>query len=99
MARISFRLAFMLVQDAVLLDTVSVISEESMDPEKRLELIALLAQDQAWDAVVLVGQALLDEYYPASIFTGVSGDSGPAYVVALRNALARVTNGQQEAGK
>lgn len=61
-----------------------------MDPERRLELIALLAQDKAWDAVVLVGRTLLDEYYPATIFTGSSGDSGPEYVVALRNALARI---------
>jgi hypothetical protein len=31
-----------------------------MDPEERLELIAALAQDRAWDAVVLVGRALLE---------------------------------------
>lgn len=61
-----------------------------MDTEQRLELIAHLAEDHAWDAVVLVGRALLDHYYPADIFTGVSGDSGPEYVVALRNALARI---------
>jgi hypothetical protein len=65
-----------------------------MDPEQRLELIAALAQDNAWDAVVLVGRALLDGYYPANIFTGVSGDSGPEYVVALRKALTRI-DGQQ----
>lgn len=58
-----------------------------MDPETRLELIAAVAQDRAWDAVVLVGRALLDEYYPADIVTGVSGDRGPKYVVALRAAL------------
>ena len=61
-----------------------------MDPEDRLHLIKLLAQDKAWDAVVEVGQALLDHYYPASVFDGSSGDSGPDYIVALRNALARV---------
>ncbi len=61
-----------------------------MDPEDRLELIALLAQDKAWDGVVAVGRALLDAYYPADIFTGVSGDPGPEYVVALRNALNRI---------
>ena len=58
-----------------------------MDPERRLELIALLAKDQAWDVIVLIGQELLDHYYPANIFTGVSSDSGPKYVVALRKAL------------
>lgn len=62
----------------------------TMDPEDRLHLIKLLAQDKAWDAVVEVGQALLDHYYPASVFDGSSGDSGPDYIVALRNALARV---------
>ena len=63
-----------------------------MDPERRLELIALLANDQAWDAVVLIGKELLDRYYPAHIFTGESGDSGPEYVVALREALGRIEN-------
>jgi hypothetical protein len=61
-----------------------------MDPERRLELVALLAQDKAWDVVVLIGEELLDHYYPAEVFTGRSGDSGPAYVVALRTALARI---------
>ena len=60
-----------------------------MDPDRRLELIALLAQDKAWDAVVLIGRELLDTYYPARIFTGRSGDSGPQYIVALRAALNR----------
>jgi hypothetical protein len=61
-----------------------------VDPERRLELIALLAEDKAWQAVVLIGQELLDNYYPANVFTGTSGDSGPQYVVALREALSRV---------
>jgi len=58
-----------------------------LDLERRLELIALLAQNQAWDAVVLIGRELLDNYYPEHIFTGSSGDKGSAYIVALRNAL------------
>lgn len=62
-----------------------------MDPERRLELIGMLARDEAWDAVILIGQELLDAYYPASVFTGESGDSGPQYVAALRNALAKAT--------
>jgi hypothetical protein len=65
--------------------------EQILDPEDRLELIALLANDKAWDAVVLVGRALLDHYYPKAVFDGSSGDSGPVYVVALREALANVT--------
>lgn len=61
-----------------------------MDPEERLELIAMLASDRGWDAVVTVGRSLLDHYYPADIFDGSSGDSGPQYVVALREALRRI---------
>lgn len=62
-----------------------------MEPERRLELIALIAQGRAWDSIVAVGRELLDNYYPADIFTGESGDAGPEYVVALRNALAQVS--------
>jgi hypothetical protein len=65
-----------------------------MDPEDRIRLIALLAADDAWEAVVLIGKALLENYYPADIFTGRSGDPGPEYVVALRNALARISEDQ-----
>jgi hypothetical protein len=61
-----------------------------MDPEERLELIALLARDEAWGAVVKIGEAILRQYYPEDIFTGGSGDTGPAYIVALRNALRAV---------
>jgi hypothetical protein len=63
-----------------------------MAAERRLQLIAMLAGDsagpQAWDAVVLIGRELLDAYYPADVFTGTSGESGPRYVVALRELLA-----------
>jgi hypothetical protein len=61
-----------------------------VDPERRLELIALLARDKSWEAVVLIGRELLDEHYPADVFTGVSGDPGPEYIVALRKALAKI---------
>ena len=61
-----------------------------MDPEQRLALIALLAQDRGWDAVVIVRRALLEQYYPADVFDGSSGDSGPQYVAALRQALERI---------
>jgi hypothetical protein len=61
-----------------------------MDPEQRLELIALLAKDRAWEAVLLIGRALLEHYYPAAVFDGSSGDSGPQYVAALRRALDRI---------
>lgn len=63
-----------------------------MDPERRLELIAMLARDEAWHVIKLIGTELLDTYYPARVFTGSSGDPGPEYVRALRNALARLPN-------
>jgi hypothetical protein len=68
-----------------------------MDPERRLELITLLAADRAWDAVVLIGKAILEEYYPESVFDGSSGDSGPDYIVALRHALNRIEATKVEA--
>jgi hypothetical protein len=42
----------------------------------------------SWQTLLLVGRRLLEEVYPADIFTGASGDLGPTYIVALRNALA-----------
>lgn len=61
-----------------------------MDAEERLELIQLLAEDRAWDTIVLIGHKVLDHYYPADVFTGVSGDPGPVYVAALRKALEQI---------
>jgi hypothetical protein len=61
-----------------------------MDPERRLELIAMLAQNEALEAIVLIGRELLDTYYPANVFNGSSGDLGPEYIVALRRALSRL---------
>lgn len=61
-----------------------------MDPEERLELIAMLAKQEPWDAIVHIGRSLLDRYYPATVFDGSSGDPGPEYIVALRNALVRI---------
>jgi hypothetical protein len=60
-----------------------------MDVEDRLELIKLIVDDHPWQAVIIVGRVLLDHYYPANIFTGSSGDPGPAYVVAMRQLLAQ----------
>jgi hypothetical protein len=44
----------------------------------------------SFDALVYIGERLLAEVYPEKIFTGESGDSGPQYVVTLREALRRV---------
>jgi len=66
-----------------------------MDAKQRLELIRLLAAGEAWESGILVGRAILDFYYPANIFDGSSGDSGPEYVVALRRALERIEEGRK----
>jgi hypothetical protein len=58
-----------------------------VEPQERLQLIAMLATDDAWEAVIKVGETLLDHYYPKHVFTGESGDSGPLYIVALREAF------------
>jgi hypothetical protein len=67
-----------------------------MDPEQRLELIALLAHDNQWQSIVKVGRIILDEIYPATVFNGSSGDSGPQYVTALREALERLRELESE---
>jgi hypothetical protein len=45
----------------------------------------------SWDVLLMVGRRLLDEVYPEDVFDGSSGDTGPAYIVALRAALVNVT--------
>jgi hypothetical protein len=59
--------------------------------EAEIERLLAALRDEpekwSWDVLVMVGRRLLDEVYPADIFTGVSGDTGPQYVVALRNAF------------
>ena len=61
-----------------------------MDAEDRLALIGQLAKGEDWDAIVTIGEMILDRHYPASVFDGSSGDPGPLYIVALREALAKV---------
>lgn len=49
-----------------------------------------LAEDrEKWnfDTALYVGALLLAKVYPENVFTGASGDDGPTYVVALRDAL------------
>lgn len=44
----------------------------------------------SFDALLAMAKRMLDEVYPATIFTGESGDSGPQFVVALREAIERI---------
>lgn len=59
---------------------------------ERLEEIIREEKPDTWsfDTLLYVGRRLLRDVYPADIFTGVSGDSGPQYVVALRAAIDRI---------
>ena len=59
---------------------------EAADEIERLENI------NAWDFYALMAMAkrILDERYPADIFTGESGDLGPRFVVALREMIADI---------
>jgi len=59
---------------------------EAADEIERLENI------NAWDFYALMAMAkrILDERYPADVFTGESGDLGPRFVVALREMIADI---------
>lgn len=41
-----------------------------------------------WNTLVLVARQILDEHYPADVFTGESGDPGAVFVHHLRTALS-----------
>jgi hypothetical protein len=79
---------FELVEQRTEIERLEAERDELLTINERLRVA--LSDDPrrwSWDVLVMVGQRLLDEVYPADIFTGVSGDKGPVYVVALRNAL------------
>lgn len=44
-------------------------------------------RDPDWKTYITITEKWLEKY-PPDIFTGVSGDLGPLFVVAIRNALA-----------
>ena len=53
------------------------------DQQKRIEEL----EDPGWEQFINLSTQWLEKY-PPDIFTGESGDPGPLFVVALRNALA-----------
>lgn len=61
-----------------------------MNQDERLELIASLAGGWDWKVILQIGRLILERTYPADIFDGSSGDTGPAYIVALREALKNI---------
>ena len=50
------------------------------------------AQEPDWLTYIGITKRWL-EHYPEDIFTGVSGDPGPLFVVAVRKALEALTEG------
>lgn len=44
-------------------------------------------RDPDWKTYIEITERWLEKY-PPDIFTGISGDSGPLFVVAIRNAMA-----------
>lgn len=50
-------------------------------------------RDPDWVTYVTLTRAWLEKY-PPDIFTGVSGDPGPLFVVAVRNALIELGGGE-----
>ena len=53
-------------------------------------------RDPDWETYIALTKKWL-EHYPPDIFTGVSGDPGPLFVVAVRKAIrALLEKGEQE---
>ena len=79
-----------LLDSADLMDLAAIdIEETHAEIGKLREMLAGEPGKWSFDTLLWVGRRLLTEHYPADIFNGSSGDSGPEYVVALRKALDR----------
>ncbi len=63
--------------------------------EEQTEHYSLVDQ-WAWEKVVRIGKRILDIAYPEDMFDGSSGDPGPLYVVALRDALVAIDRARGE---
>jgi hypothetical protein len=62
-------------------DLVSILTEKLSAAEtERDSMRSELARLHSWDGLM----ELLDEHWPADIFTGESGDPGPRMIVAIR---------------
>ena len=53
------------------------------------EIVREDRENWSFDSLVYFAKRLLKEVYPEDIFTGASGDAGPLFIVALREALQR----------
>jgi len=62
-------------------------SESAADTMERMLEDNERLRDPDWKTYIEITSKWLEKY-PPDIFTGVSGDSGPLFVVAIRKALA-----------
>ncbi len=62
------------------------------------EVFELLSESCGFNFLLYVGKKILDKHYPEDIFTGESGDLGPVYIVALREALNQIEKEEEEDG-
>jgi hypothetical protein len=67
---------------------------EALAEVTRLRAQVEAVQDPTFEEMVERLTWWLDEHYPADIFTGVSGNPGPVFVVAVRAAIAAL--GEEE---
>ena len=79
-----------LLDSADLMDLAAIdIEELHREIDKLRDVVGEHPSKWSFGTLLWVGRRLLAEHYPASVFTGSSGDPGPDYVVALRAALVR----------
>lgn len=60
--------------------------------EIAVAVLAIAHGPWTFDLLLAIGQHLLDAWYPADVFTGVSGDPGARLVAAVRDCLEVVRN-------
>ncbi len=53
------------------------------------EVFEILTDSCGFDFLLYLGKKILDKNYPTDVFTGESGEAGPNFIVALREALRR----------
>jgi len=69
--------------------------DELTEEEKALDytfadVILRVLIDGGMPTLIIITEYLLDTIYPASVFTGKSGDLGPKFVVELRETLEEI---------
>lgn len=63
--------------------------------ERLREIINEQPEKWSFDTLMWAADKILDEIFPADIFTGVSGDAGPRLVAALRDCRTIMKNANE----